>query len=72
MDKSFSTCFKNKDIVIPLAFVSDETIPFFTTQSVILQFLYYASLSILFCEFWGIHLNLMYIKLKSYRDDRVN
>ena len=36
MDKSFSTRFK-KDIVIPLAFVSDKIIPFFTTQSVILQ-----------------------------------
>ena len=33
-----------KDIVIPLAFVSDKIIPFFTTQSVILQCLYYASL----------------------------
>ena len=33
MDKSFSTHFK-KDIGIPLAFVSDKIIPFFTTQSV--------------------------------------
>ena len=29
-----------KDIFIPLAFVSDKIIPFFATQSVILQCLY--------------------------------
>ena len=36
--------FFKKDIVIPLAFGSDKIIPFFITQSVILQCLYYASL----------------------------
>ena len=37
--KTFLTCFK-EDIVIPLTFVSDKIIFFFTIQSVILQCLY--------------------------------
>ena len=39
MDKSFSTCLK-KRYCHTLAFVLDKIIHFFTTQSVILQFLY--------------------------------
>ena len=70
MDKSFSTRFK-KDIVISLAFVSDKIIHFFTTQSVILQLILSPTLNIVVL-FGGIHLILIYIKLKSYREEPVN
>ena len=51
MGKSFSICFK-KDIVIPLAFVSDKIIRCFTTQSVILNA--YIKLHFEYCcVFWG-------------------
>ena len=71
---TWTTQFKHvskKDIVIPLTFVSDENIPFFTTQSYFATLILSLILNIV-VWFGGIHLILLYIKLKSYRKETAN